>query len=239
MLTFSLLFGVFLIALVNGWHCALMCGGIASMMEKSSFNSITFVKPSQLFYQQVIMHLGRITTYSILGAIAAGIGMQVWQQEVVAIQRPLFLFTSLFLIFTGFRLLKKTQRSSDFFNKIIGSKLAIVWSSFIGSLGSSPKRWFSGILWGLVPCGLIYSALPLAFLSGNVLTGFLIMLAFGLGTLPNLLMLSKFTGFLAQVGRYPWVRYLTALVFIGSGVFGIYRAWTLPYALLKEGFCFS
>ena len=70
MLTVSLLFGVFLVALMNGWHCALMCGGVASMMEKPTLNSISFVKPSQLFHQQVIMHLGRITTYSILGAIA-------------------------------------------------------------------------------------------------------------------------------------------------------------------------
>ena len=239
MLTVSLLFGVFLGALMNGWHCALMCGGVASMMEKPTLNSISFVKPSQLFHQQVIMHLGRITTYSILGAIAAAIGVRVWQQNIVSIQRPLFLFTSLFLIYIGFQLLRKRQNSSDFLNKKLGSKLAILWSKYLGSLGSSPKRWFSGMLWGLVPCGLIYSALPLAFLSGNILTGFLIMLAFGLGTLPNLLMISKFSGFLAQVGRYPWVKYLAALLFITSGIVGIYRTWTLPYSLLKEGFCFS
>ena len=195
---------------MNGWHCALMCGGVASMMEKPTLNSISFVKPSQLFHQQVIMHLGRITTYSILGAIAAAIGVRVWQQNIVSIQRPLFLFTSLFLIYIGFQLLRKRQNSSDFLNKKLGSKLAILWSKYLGSLGSSP-----------------------------ILTGFLIMLAFGLGTLPNLLMISKFSGFLAQVGRYPWVKYLAALLFITSGIVGIYRTWTLPYSLLKEGFCFS
>ncbi len=239
MLTISLLIGVFLAALLNGWHCALMCGGIAALMEKPSTHPLSFTNPSKIFQQQLIMHLGRITSYAILGGIAAFIGIQLWQQEIVAIQRPLFLITSLLLIYMGIELLRKKSNSNHFLNSIFGKKLGHLWSNYLGKLGSSPKRWFSGMLWGLVPCGLIYSVLPLAFLSGNVLTGFLIMFTFGLGTLPNLLMISKISGFIAQVGRYPWVKYIAATIFISSGVFGIYKAWTLPLSLLKEGFCFS
>lgn len=121
----------------------------------------------------------------------------------------------------------------------VGAKIANYWAKYLGRFANGPSRWFSGMLWGLVPCGLVYGVLPLAFLSGDVLTGATIMLAFGLGTLPNLLLISKFSAVLTQFGQYAWVRYLAAsLLFIGAG-FGLYRAWTLPEVLLKGGFCLS
>jgi sulfite exporter TauE/SafE len=95
------------------------------------------------------------------------------------------------------------------------------------------------MVWGLVPCGLVYSVLPLAFLSGNMLTGAALMLAFGLGTLPNLMLISKFSAALTQFGQYIWVRYIAASLLFSAGIFGLYRAWYLPEALLKGGFCIS
>jgi len=65
------------------------------------------------------------------------------------------------------------------------------------------------------------------------------MLIFGLGTLPNLLLISKFSAALTQFGQYAWVRYFTAALLFTTGGFGIYRAWVLPDALLKGGFCIS
>jgi uncharacterized protein len=47
----------------------------------------------------------------------------------------------------------------------------------------------AGLLWGWIPCGMVYAALPLALVAGGPLAGALVMLAFGLGTLPNLLAL--------------------------------------------------
>ena len=55
-----------------------------------------------------------------------------------------------------------------------------------------------GFLWGLLPCGLIYSALALAVVSGNPLQAALVMLAFGAGTLPAMLLLGVFSGTLVQ-----------------------------------------
>jgi hypothetical protein len=106
-------------------------------------------------------------------------------------------------------------------------------------MASGPSRWFSGMLWGLVPCGLVYSVLPLAFLSGNIVTGAALMLSFGLGTLPNLLLISKFSAVLTQFGQYVWVRYFAAALLFTTAGFGLYRAWVLPEALLKGGFCIS
>lgn len=194
---------------------------------------------SELFYLQLVMHLGRVTTYVLLGSLAAWVGVVVWQQNLIPIQRPLFAFTSLILIFMGFRLLRLGKSKGLIGGRWLSTKIASYWAKYLGSIASGPSRWFSGMLWGLVPCGLVYSVLPLAFLSGDVLTGAGLMLAFGLGTLPNLLLISKFSAALTQFAQYVWVRYLAASLLFIAGGFGLYRAWVLPEALLKGGFCIS
>jgi sulfite exporter TauE/SafE len=243
MLTASLLLAVFLGALVSGWHCALMCGGIAAAVERQSNPSgATYVRlqsKSELFYLQLIMHFGRLTTYVLLGALAAWAGAVLWQQNIVPIQRPLFAMTSLLLLLMGLRLLRSRSNSSPLLGKWLGARMATYWAQYLGSFTGRSSRWFSGMVWGLVPCGLVYSVLPLAFLSGDVLTGAALMLAFGLGTLPNLLLISKFSATMVQLSHYAVVRYIAAGLLLSAALFGLYRAWYLPEALLKGGFCIS
>ena len=239
MLTASLILATFLASLVSGWHCALMCGGIAAALERPAAVITPLNSKSELFFLQLTVHLGRLTTYVLLGALAAWLGAVLWQQSLVPLQRPLFAFTSCLLIWMGLKLLGRGGERRSISGKWFGAKIATYWARFFGQMGSRPARWFSGMLWGLVPCTLVYSVLPLAFLSGDVWTGAVLMLAFGLGTLPNLLLISRFSAALTQLGHYAWVRYLSAVLFFGAGVFGLYRAWVLPEALLKGGFCFT
>ncbi len=243
MLTTSLLLAVFLGALVSGWHCALMCGGIAAAIERQgNTQEATYIplqSKSELFHLQLIMHFGRLTTYVLLGAVAGWVGAVLWQQNVVPIQRPLFALTSLILLVMGLRLLRQGSNSPLLVGKWLGAQMASYWAKYLGSFTGRSSRWFSGMVWGLVPCGLVYSVLPLAFLSGDVLTGAALMLAFGLGTLPNLLLISKFSAALTQFGQYIWVRYIASGLLLSAGIFGLYRAWYLPEDLLKGGFCIS
>lgn len=164
MLTSTLLLAIFLGALVSGWHCALMCGGIAAAIERPMALESPLRPKSELFYLQLLMHLGRITTYALLGALAAGVGVVVWQQNLIPIQRPLFALTSLILILMGLRLLRLGKSGSAIGGRWIGARIAGWWAKCLGTMASRPSRWFSGMLWGLVPCGLVYSVLPLAFL---------------------------------------------------------------------------
>jgi len=243
MLTASLVLAVFLGAPVSGWHCALMCGGIAAAIERQGNSSGVTYAPlqsrSELFYLQLIMHAGRLMTYVLLGALAAWAGAVLWQQNIVPIQRPLFAMTSLLLLLMGLRLLRPRSNVSPLLGKWLGARMATYWAQYLGSFTGPSSRWFSGMVWGLVPCGLVYSVLPLAFLSGDVLTGAMIMLAFGLGTLPNLLLISKFSATMAQLSQYAVVRYIAAGLLLSAALFGPYRAWYLPEALLKGGFCIS
>ena len=239
MLTTSLFLAIFLGSLLSGWHCALMCGGIAAGIEGAAEKPLLRVSATHLWQQQLIMHLGRMTTYVLLGALAGGIGAALWQQEFIPVQRPLFALTSCILILLGLRLIYPVKAKLGGVGLWFGSHLARYWAHYLGRQASTPARWFSGMLWGLVPCGLVYSILPLAFLSGTPFTGALLMLAFGLGTLPNLLLISRFSATLVQFSHYPWVRIFAASLLIMSGLFGLYRAWSLPEALLKGGFCFT
>jgi sulfite exporter TauE/SafE len=220
-----------------------MCGGIAAAIERQNESHGVVYAPlqskSQLFYLQLIMHLGRLTTYVLLGAIAAWVGVVIWQQNLIPIQRPLFALTSLILIVMGVRLLRQSSKSPLMMGMWLGARIASYWAKYLGRFAGRSSRWFSGMLWGLVPCGLVYSVLPLAFLSGDVVTGAALMLAFGLGTLPNLLLISKFSAVLTQFGQYIWVRYIAAGLLLSAGIFGLYRAWYLSEALLKGGFCIA
>ena len=232
MLTASLLLAVFLGALVSGWHCALMCGGIAAAVERQGSSSgvsyIPLQSKSELFYLQLIMHTGRLMTYVLLGALAAWAGAVLWQQNIVPIQRPLFAITSLLLLAMSLSLLRPRSKSPLLLGRWLGTKMATYWAQYLGGFTGRSSRWFSGMVWGLVPCGLVYSVLPLAFLSGDVLTGAALMLAFGLGTLPNLLLISKFSATMAQLSQYAVVRYIAAGLLLSAALFGFYRAWYLP-----------
>lgn len=251
MITSTLLLTVFLGALVSGWHCALMCGGIAAASEKvttiQKSNVYTLVRSSRwgLIYRQLMMHFGRITTYMILGALAGLLGVPVWQQDWLPIQRLLFALASVIFLYQGYRVLRKNKAKTSTFDNWLTSKTAFLWQRISGLAlqknGSSGyfSRFLSGLAWGLVPCGLIYGVLPLAFLSGDALSGLLLMLAFGLGTLPNLLLISGLSARLAGWGHQNWARYVAASLMISTGLIGLYRAMTLPEALLKGGFCIT
>jgi len=78
-----------------------------------------------------------------------------------------------------------------------------------------------GILWGWLPCGLVYSALATALSAGSPGQGALLMLAFGLGTLPNLLLAGILLARLNEFVRRPIVRTASGLLVLGFGIYGL------------------
>ena len=93
------------------------------------------------------------------------------------------------------------------------------------------------MIWGLVPCGLIYGVLPIALFAGSAPAGGAVMLAFGLGTLPNLVA----AGWVVARAR-AWqdgrlARYAAALVLIAFALVGIWRALFGPMSFAQGPFC--
>jgi sulfite exporter TauE/SafE len=224
-----------------------MCGGIAAGLEQAkqstssgqNTTALRFISRKKLVFEQFLTHLGRISTYVLLGVLAGTLGFPLWQQGWLPVQRVLFALAALIFLFQGYLVLTKNKTKTTAWEVWLNTKTAALWSK-LSKLLHQPGRkphFLVGLVWGLVPCGLIYSILPLAFLAGDGVSGGLLMLAFGLGTLPNLLLISGFSARLAAWGHQTWARYMAAGLMIFTGLFGLYRALTLPDALLRGGFC--
>jgi len=82
-----------------------------------------------------------------------------------------------------------------------------------------------GTIWGWLPCGLVYSVLIWTLFSGSAATGALLMLSFGLGTLPNLLAMGVFATVLQKWVQQQWVRQLSGITVMAMGGLMLWRVW--------------
>jgi sulfite exporter TauE/SafE len=80
------------------------------------------------------------------------------------------------------------------------------------------QAYLLGLVWGWLPCGMVYAVLALALASGSALDGGVIMLAFGLGTLPVMITMGVAFNTLGRLVRNPWVRRVAGILVIFMGV---------------------
>jgi len=248
-LTFGVLLSVFMLALLGGFHCAAMCGGVALAVEQRAADVPIAVvrRPQDWLLELLVMHVGRISTYMLLGAILGAVGATAWRQDYLPVQRWLFGAGSAMLLVSGWRLIRGEAFSIVWLERF-GARAGTAVAGSFGRIrrktpataarsGGLARRYGMGLAWGLVPCGMVYGALALALLAGNAPSGALVMGAFGLGTLPNLLALSSFSGLLRAWARRRWVRMGAGLAVMVFGGLGIGRAVLLPHSLAEHGFC--
>ena len=88
-----------------------------------------------------------------------------------------------------------------------------------------PQALGLGLVWGWLPCGLVYSVLVAAIATGDPLKGAFLMLAFGLGTLPALVAMGMTALRLKAWLQHAWVRRISGLTVLGFGVVGLLRLW--------------
>lgn len=211
------LVSAFAMGFLGSTHCIGMCGGLTVALntgtakEKSLRLSFTY----QIF---------RVLSYGILGALAGGLGylFSKWTNFPV-----LIVLGGIMLIMMGFYLLS-WQNLLIYFEKIgrkLWKKVSPVQSHFL-PIKKFHQAAVVGLLWGLLPCGLVYSALAMASTSGTAVGGFTSMVAFGLGTLPAMFAVGVFSNKLVNFFRNPKVRAVFGLLFILWGSFYIYQAVT-------------
>ncbi len=180
--------------------------------------------PTQLAY-----NAGRISSYAAAGALAGAAGSLGWVvSRMLPAQQFAFVLTNLMLILIGVSLLGGA-RVTLAIERLGQRSLGGIWQRLRPAAARAlrapdlPRAYAAGLLWGWVPCGMVYTALLTALVTGNPLHGALLMLAFGAGTLPNLLGL----GWLAsQAGRRAhgrWLAPLAGLVIVGFGLAGLAR----------------
>jgi hypothetical protein len=221
---------VFLVGLLGGTHCIGMCGGIVSALTLQAPGGATRW-PLHLAY-----NLGRIATYAAAGGLAGAVGGAALALDSgLAVQLVLYVLANLMLVALGLYLTGSTWALSftERAGRVLWRRIQPLAGRFLPAR-TVPQALTLGLLWGFLPCGMVYSVLATALVSGGAGRGAALMLAFGLGTLPNLLLagalLARLRGF---VGRRV-VRLVSGLVVLGFGVVGLMNAAGLAGRLWPE-----
>jgi uncharacterized protein len=170
----------FVFGLSSAPHCIGMCGGIAGAMNAAPDRRL--YPRAVLWRYSFLQNAGRILSYVLLGAVCASFGAGVSGFEYVTAARILagVVFIALGVHFAfDWQGIRRVER--------IGQplwKLVAPLAKKLLPAGTAPASFFLGTLWGLLPCGLVYTMLLAAAACANAGQGAAIMLAFGAGTLP-------------------------------------------------------
>ena len=207
---------IFMIGLLGSVHCVGMCGGIVRALSVASVSRRQFpvavvtadarkknvagpadvsrpgALPAEAFdsaVRVIAYNAGRIASYMAAGAIAGGLFNGVRTLSGIAsVQAVGYWLANLMLIALGLYLMDAWRGLSrvEAAGHFLWRRIQPLMKVFL-PMDRSWKALALGGLWGWVPCGMVYSVLLTAMLSGSALAGAGVMLAFGLGTLPMLL----------------------------------------------------
>jgi sulfite exporter TauE/SafE len=215
MIEFSLLTAL-LAGLLGGVHCVGMCGGIVAAF---SFRADGTQPP---FRMHLAYNLGRIASYAIFGALAGALGASLKLAGFMPVQTLLYVLAQFVMILLGLYL-AGFNRWVLVFERAGGALWRVVQPLFrrLLPVRSLPQALLAGMAWGWLPCGLVYSVLVSALAAGSAPSGAALMLAFGLGTLPNLLGMGLFARQLQPFMQRVWVRRAAGLTVAGFGVWGL------------------
>lgn len=213
-----------MIGLLGSSHCIGMCGGIVGSLNiglpQTQHRSLVSRLSHHLLYNS-----GRILSYMFIGALAGFAGAQASRLSAGAILPVGGFIAGLIMITLGLYLggwwhgITVLERAGTHVWRLIEP---------LGRRVMPPRNrrhvFALGLVWGWLPCGLVYSALVLAMASASPLHGAWIMLGFGLGTLPMLLAMGHAAGYLRNITRLPVVRRIIGILIILFGVYTCYMA---------------
>lgn len=224
----------FAVGLLGGVHCAAMCGGLATALSQAEGRRISGWR------RLLLMATGRVSSYGVGGALAGSLGgAGLLVQHVLPVQIAFYVLANLLLI--GLGLYLAGISSVITWLEVPGRWLWRRLQPLMGRLMpvDTPLRAVGvGVLWGWIPCGLVYTMLATALVSGSAAGGAAVMLAFGAGTIPNLLGASLLLRWLRPRVRGQWFRTTAGGLVAGFGLFGLAHAAPLAASLRQGMLCF-
>lgn len=206
----------FFMGLLGSVHCIGMCGPLVMALPISQKTIL------QKGLATFLYHLGKLSSYGLLGIIVGIFGKQFF---IFNAQQHVSVFIGIImLVYVGWVFILKPNFSFLSFHTlqkpILNWLISLFKSKYIGSL------YLIGFLNGLLPCGMVYLALTSAFATGNVLHSGLFMILFGLGTIPALLMVALGGQFIGVIFRRKLQSFLP-IVIVTMGVLLILRGMNL------------
>jgi sulfite exporter TauE/SafE len=193
-----------------------MCGGFAALIGMNSGTILRNLR-AQLIYSG-----GRLMSYMTLGAVAGFAGKQTIAAVPSMINIPalLCLFSGVYLVregIIGLGLLSRIVKGQS----TAGCLIRPLFSAIFRRPGLR-NSFVAGILTGLLPCGLVYAFVSLAASSGDFLSGMSTMGAFGLGTVPLLVIAGTGASLISWTARQRLMK-LSAVSVIATGLLTLGR----------------
>jgi sulfite exporter TauE/SafE len=217
----------FILGVISNLHCLGMCGPIALAIPLNRSSK------SAMLFGILQYHLGRVLVYAILGYIVGYIGMGI---KLFGVLQAISIIAGIGIIIYAWRK-KLTFFKNPFTSSLRHTSLLSRSMGKIMRSESPLKLFLLGALNGLLPCGMVYTALITAVVLGTPLLSATSMLAFGLGTLPGLVAFSLFAQQLGNPIRSKINRYLPYLITV-VGLLIVLRGMNLniPYISPKVSF---
>jgi uncharacterized protein len=209
----TLAISALIMGLAGGPHCIAMCGAACAVIGQSEGKNT---------YSMWIFQAGRLVGYSAMGGLAA-MSMQSlgWLTVHAAAFRPLWSLVHVAAALLGLMLLWRARQPMWLENAA-----RKIWSRARYVTGSVQKSapLLIGILWSLLPCGLLYSALVVAALTGNVRDGVAVMALFALGSSVSLMAGPWLWQRLRRHGSGQWAIRIAGLVLFATSVGGLWMS---------------
>jgi hypothetical protein len=231
----ALLAAMFAAGLASGVHCVAMCGGVVTAFDAGP-RAVIPIRPAQAggsAVRRLAFNAGRISTYGAAGAAVSLLSAGAVSAGLLPGQQALGIASAVMLIIVGFYLLGFVRVLEPF--ERLGAPLwrrLMPLASRLLPARTWAQAYAAGLVWGFLPCAMVYAALAAAAFSGGLGRGALAMLAFGLGTLPFLLA----AGWLAARIRV-W-RAAAGAIVLGFGVAGLAQAGALGESIRQNILCF-
>lgn len=202
-------------------HCIGMCGGIVVAYSSTKIDS-GWSKPKQSI-SHILYSLGRVTTYVILGFIFGFLGSVVTFDNMTS--GILLISTGVLMVLVGLSLSGKLKFLTSLEHSI--SKSPLYQKTFRLLIGSNTLLSFYllGMLNGLLPCGFVYVFAITAASTGSPIWGAMVMLIFGLSTIPAMFSLGFFVGIFKQIALRDLFINIAAILVILFGFYIMYQGY--------------
>jgi len=218
----ELIASAFVLGFAGSVHCLAMCGGIAGALAQSADGGARGRARASGLHA-----VGRITTYALAGALAGQAGsVAVGAPSSARVWIRFALGAALVLI--GWqvaargRVLAPLERAGYAFWRRLTPLMVR-----LGRPRRPVQRIALGLLWGALPCGLVYAALIVASATGSALGGAGAMVAFGLGTLPAVLAASSVGSLVERFGGNASLRRTSGGLLVAFGLWSLVGTWAL------------
>lgn len=209
----------FILGLFSTVHCIGMCGGIIGALSLSLPDTIRQRRLPHLLFIS-LYNVGRILSYSFAGLVVGYIGAEAAAWTDMSGGPSILRYTGVVLMIAiglylagWFPQLSKVER----IGMPVWRILEPIGRSMV-PVNTMPKALLYGLVWGWLPCGMVYFVLVWALTSGSAAQGAMTMAAFGLGTLPSLLGAGLAFSSLKRFTRSTLNRQLVGLVVIAMAI---------------------